>query len=184
MQAPWSNAPFWNKDDDDGNTLNAFILATGGAHTQVLLKPVSTTTNEKLLLTDIFPNGAVSLRVMNMPFTLTKCSTDWRLYISSDKAPAPRNMAIWTLFGREWFGNILVMKYCANDPTTLESVDAKDQELALHILASYVQKPFSRCPTVFNNIPRWFYEFSRMREHQPQYKIAGWFHSTLLNQFL
>ena len=111
-------------------------------HGELLLRRTSATTTEKLAISDIFPNGAISYRIPNMPYTRRKGYCDWRLYISADKAPSPINLAVDSHFGQEWFGNILLMKYKSDDCTTLESVHTNDQVLAYHILTAYVSQLF------------------------------------------
>jgi len=114
--------------------IKAFILATDGTHSQIALDVRSDTFPEDVRLSHIFPNGAVSYRLFNHPCTRARNVGDWRLFLSNDRAQSPRNLAVYTKFGREWFGNLILVKYSVTNPHNLESVQEGDRPLAYSML--------------------------------------------------
>jgi len=100
----------------------------------VLLKLKHDSFPEDAEIASIFPNGAVSYRIFNWPSTRSRNVGDWRLFMSNDKAHSPRNMAVQAKFGREWFGNIVLVKYGTVEPGRLENVEDEDKAMAYSLL--------------------------------------------------
>lgn len=62
----------------------------------------------------LFPSGALSIKILELPGKGLKLPNDWRIFVSSGRGSEPLNQAVKMRFNREWHGNIVLALYsCA-----------------------------------------------------------------------
>lgn len=77
---------------------------------------------EDLNLKCFFPNGSYSSRIITVPGTNFLLPNAWRIFVSSNVAPAPPNQSVDSMYGLIWTGNIVLAKYGRRDPTRLINI--------------------------------------------------------------
>jgi hypothetical protein len=83
-------------------------------------------------LKSIFPNGALSVRVVESPeLNSFSMPNQYRVYVSRHTAAAPINQAVNTTCGIYWTGNVLWLRYCDHrdtlkDPNSGEEAEPED----------------------------------------------------------
>ncbi|KAF5309458.1 hypothetical protein D9619_012394 [Psilocybe cf. subviscida] len=94
----------------------AFIFATGGSVRGVYLAPQIGSPCDHLAVERLFPNGAISIKLLEVPGTSLKLINDWRVLVSSGKVPAPANVSVQSYFNVHWEGNIVLACYHRSAP--------------------------------------------------------------------
>ena len=89
---------------------------------------------DQLDVSHVFPNGAMSVRIANFPGTICKLSHDWRIFVSSNSTHSPTNIALQRVFGVEWQGNLVVMKYGKGNRRKMNNVPPSDKEFVAVLL--------------------------------------------------
>jgi len=111
------------------------VFSTGGSIEEVFLASHYGKPGDHLNVRRLFANGAYSMRISSLPGTNDKIHAEWRVIVSKFMVPPPRNKAISSKFGREWFGNVVMVKYSlGKDCSKLRSISSADRELAFLIL--------------------------------------------------
>lgn len=87
------------------------LFATGGSVDLVNLSPDPNDPCDKLQVKALFPNGAVSIKLLELPVTREKLIYDHRIIISSGRGPTPLNNSIEQALGIQWRGNIVIVPY-------------------------------------------------------------------------
>jgi len=57
-----------------------------------------------------FPCGYRSARIRTVPGTTYELTNKYRLFVTSDEMSSPVNSTIRNMYGRIWYGNIVVIK--------------------------------------------------------------------------
>ncbi|KAH6893774.1 hypothetical protein BKA70DRAFT_1118899 [Coprinopsis sp. MPI-PUGE-AT-0042] len=129
---------------------------------------------EYLHLDDVFPYGALSLRVVSLPGTRIPLPHHYRIYFSNFSNAAPLNECLFSMFGIPWPGNVVIVRYVLSDNTHNVHVDTCHGEAPLYWNKFYLSRrtdfPFKsillclcvyRCfslPVYLFTDPRWLRE--------------------------
>ncbi|KAH6918563.1 hypothetical protein BKA70DRAFT_1214455 [Coprinopsis sp. MPI-PUGE-AT-0042] len=90
-----------------------FLYATGIVGARHVNLPIrnGATLIEDLEVGYFFPQGAFSIRLVNIPGTNFPLPHHFRIYVSQRTCPAPVNECILDMHGVAWAGNILIFRY-------------------------------------------------------------------------
>ena len=113
------------------------IFTTGGQLLSVCLKVSHGAQDDDPDVHTFFPNGATSNRLTSMPSTRLRLLHDWRVIFTCSMAPTPDNFAIQALYGRRWYGNIIVLKYSRENHNSIISVTSADLEFVIALVGMY-----------------------------------------------
>ncbi|KDR81281.1 hypothetical protein GALMADRAFT_136300 [Galerina marginata CBS 339.88] len=111
------------------------IFSTGGSMDYIYFAPINNDPH-MLDVSRVFPNGAVSVRIACFPGTSLKLDSDWRIIVSKGLPNAPLNLALKSLFNKDWYGNLVITKY--DDSGNLEDLHPKDKDAAVPILKMWL----------------------------------------------
>lgn len=93
---------------------DCIVFCTGGDIASVALEADPGHAFDDLQVDMLFPKGACSLRLIELPGTNLRLPNDWRIFLSRCQAEAPLNQAVQTRYGRKWSGNIVFALYSAD----------------------------------------------------------------------
>jgi len=110
------------------------IFSTGGYVGNIWLAPNIDSNLDQPNVSCVFPNGAMSARITNFPGTICKLSHDWRAIVSSNANWSPPNLALRNLFGIEWHGNVIMMKYGKGNRQKMNNVPPAEKEFVFILL--------------------------------------------------
>lgn len=77
----------------------------------VNLSPETSDPGDILRVDDLFPNGAISIKLLEIPGKGEKLTYDHRVIVSNGKGDPPLNLAVKRAFNVEWMGNIVIVPY-------------------------------------------------------------------------
>ena len=111
------------------------MFSTGGDVEFAYIAPMTGDPPDHVVVADLFPSGAISARITCFPGTDVKLLNEWRVIVSNNVAPSPSNKATRKYCGREWTGNIVLVKYSRSNRRKLNNVPCTEVEFA-HLLLS------------------------------------------------
>jgi len=114
------------------------VFSASGSVEFVWLAPEAKKPADRLVVHDLFPNGALSARLTAFPGTEVRLLNDWRVIVSNGSVASPVNHAIMRYFGKVWHGNVALVKYSRGARMKLNNVPCNEVEYAHLLLASYV----------------------------------------------
>lgn len=154
-----SNHPFLQKNCHEPH--RAFIFTTSGYLGLVSLPTIGDRTSDSFSVSQIFPGGAYSTRVIEYPGTNQRTAYHWRIFVSNHNYPPPVNKAIRTVFDCQWLGNIVVMKHGGGRRRLMNMVHRSDKMAIVTILSGHVY-PSQRYYSYSCSRISWFKEFNKI----------------------
>ena len=113
----------------------SLVFSTGGDVEFVYVAPNVGDPPDRVVVSSLFPCGAISARLTCFPGTDVKLLNEWRVIVSNNVASSPFNKAVMKYCGREWTGNIALIKYSRSNRQKLNNVPCTEFEFA-HLLLS------------------------------------------------
>ncbi|KAJ7683372.1 hypothetical protein B0H17DRAFT_1205230 [Mycena rosella] len=91
-------------------------------------------------LSNVFPNGCISVVVNMVPGTNMPLPSTWRIYMDSGRYPAPLNASVQNKFGVEWPGNLVLGKHRRGSDVHIAHIAGGEEDFVEVILGLWLKQ--------------------------------------------